>query len=173
MDSLRQNRASRFDPREQVCAPRDILPSDLENVFESIGCYETDIRALTFQNKVGGNSRAMENLSEFRRLKRRLLDGGFDPVHESNGRIARCRWCFGGPNLPGFPVEQGDIGKGAASVDCDGVSYFRFGFDGGVHSRISVYSPRWNRPSTGGRSWRRAAVAAASTDSPSEDRTTP
>ena len=124
-------------------------------MFESGGCYEVrHLLPLTFQDKVGGNSRAMEDLSEFRRLKRRLLDGGLDPVHESNGRIARCRWCFGRPNLPGLPVEQGDIGKGAASVDGDGISYFRFGFDGGVHSRMSLYSPRWKAVD------RRAVLAA-------------
>ena len=108
-------------PRETPSAGPG-APAELEGVAESAGGDEPALRALAFQDRVGGDGGAVhDGLDRCGGRTARI-----DTRHEAVGLRAGGARDFGDLESTRLPVEGEHVGEGAADVHTDSVSGLRF-----------------------------------------------
>jgi hypothetical protein len=115
-----RHRALRLDPAEKVGGAGNLRPADLHNMPESGSGDQSRACALTFEDRVGGDGRAVQHHGDRVSIGPGLREDLVGPAEKPGRGIAGNRGGLRDPKAAARALRQDHIGEGAADIEGEG-----------------------------------------------------
>jgi hypothetical protein len=115
-------RTRRFHPRIEIGFTGDIVPPDLQNVFETIRRHHGSSRSLTFKDRVGCDGRPVKDMTQFASIQLGKLQDPAHPLEKAGRRISKSRRRLRHPQHASLSINEDDVSECSTNIDTKSVA---------------------------------------------------